>query len=65
MSRGSAKFNCPYRGRRTYSERGLRFHIRLCHPEKVEVKVNISIARARPVATPGPRHVRALTGWRL
>jgi len=25
MSRGSAKFNCPYRGRRTYSERGFRF----------------------------------------
>ena len=43
MSRGSAKFGCPYCGRRTYSERGLRFHIRLCHPEKVEVKVNISI----------------------
>jgi hypothetical protein len=38
MSRGSAKFNCPYCGRRTYSERGLRFHIRLYHPEKVEVK---------------------------
>ena len=43
MSGGSAKFNCPYRGRRTYSERGLRFHIRLYHPEKVEVRVNISI----------------------
>jgi len=28
---------CPYCGR-TYSERGLRFHTRLCHPEKVEVK---------------------------
>jgi len=26
---------CPYCGR-TYSERGLRFHVRLCHPEKVE-----------------------------
>jgi hypothetical protein len=36
MSRDSAKFNCPRCGRRTYSERGLRFHTRLCHPEKVE-----------------------------
>jgi hypothetical protein len=52
VNRGSAKFNCPYRGRRTYSERGLRFHIRLYHPEKVEVKVNISIARARDQSPP-------------
>jgi hypothetical protein len=36
MSRDSTKFNCPHCGRRTYSERGLRFHTRLCHPEKVE-----------------------------
>jgi hypothetical protein len=35
---GNVTERCPYCGRKMCSERGLRFHIRLCHPEKVEVK---------------------------
>jgi hypothetical protein len=35
---GNVTKRSPYCGRKIYSERGLCFHIRLCHPEKVEVK---------------------------
>ena len=36
MSEQIAEYNCPYCDRKSASPGGVRFHVKLTHPEKVE-----------------------------